>query len=106
MASRYSYIATAQKSTGVTHALVGSFTAPGELNLILGKTTRLEVHTVTPDGLQPVFSDALYGRIATMKLVRFQVRRCGGEQPLEHWELHLWPSIAPWRLRRATKKTA
>ena len=75
--THFSYIATSQKSTGVTHAVVGEFTASGEINLILGKTSRLEVHLVTPDGLTPVLSEGLFGRIATMALIRIQVRGVG-----------------------------
>ena len=36
------YIVTAHKSTAVTHTVVGNFTSPTDLNLIVGKHTRIE----------------------------------------------------------------
>src|SRR5690242_18633278 len=73
-ASPYLYAATSQKPTGVTHAVLGAFTAPAALNLLLAKTSHVEVHTVTSDGLQPVCDVGLHGRIATLQLVRLAVR--------------------------------
>jgi hypothetical protein len=73
--SHYLYAATSQKPTGVTHAITGSFTGARDVNLILGKTSRLEIHTVTPTGLQPVADVGIYGRIANMQLMRLPVRR-------------------------------
>ena len=36
------YVVTAHKSTAVTHTVVGNFTSPTDLNLIVGKHTRIE----------------------------------------------------------------
>ncbi|KAK0579707.1 hypothetical protein LWI29_030159 [Acer saccharum] len=47
---------------------VGNFTAPQELNLILAKCTRIEIHLLTPQGLQPMLDVPIYGRIATLEL--------------------------------------
>lgn len=75
-ASQYNYVVTAQKSTLVSHSLVGKFTSPTDLNLIIAKGSRLEVHTSTPDGLEPVLETSLNGTIEAMKLVRPKVWNC------------------------------
>ncbi len=72
--SPYFYFATSQKATAVTHAAVGALTAPGDVNLVLGKANRLEIYRVTQDGLAPVYDVGLHGRIGTMNLVRVGVR--------------------------------
>eukprot|EP00795_Rhopilema_esculentum_P011588 gene11587-21825_t len=66
----YNYVVTAQKPTAVNAAVTGNFTGPNDLNLILAKNSRLEIHLVTPEGLKPVLDVGLYGRIATMQLFR------------------------------------
>ena len=66
----YSYVVSAQKPTAVNSAVTGNFTGPTDLNLILAKNTRLEIHLVTAEGLKPVLDVGMYGRIATMKLFR------------------------------------
>jgi hypothetical protein len=50
----YNYVVTAQKPTAVTHSLTAAFTGPDQLNLILIKSTRLEIHTMGPEGLVAV----------------------------------------------------
>jgi hypothetical protein len=50
--SCHNYVVTAQRPTAVTHAVVGSFTAPGSVDLVLARATRLEVYTLTSEGLQ------------------------------------------------------
>ena len=50
----YNYVVTSQKPTSVTHALTASFTGPDDLNLVLVRSTRLEVHLMAPEGLVPV----------------------------------------------------
>ncbi|CAG9535052.1 unnamed protein product [Cercopithifilaria johnstoni] len=64
------YIVTAYKPTVVTHAVVGSFIVPTELNLVLAKTNRVELFLVTPEGLKPHRECPVFGRIATIKLFR------------------------------------
>lgn len=66
----YNYVATAQPPTAVTHSLVGNFTAADDVNLIVAESTRIELFKLTPQGLQPVTTFNLYGRISVMKLVR------------------------------------
>ncbi len=50
----YNYVATCQKPTGVTHAFTAAFTGPEDLNLVIVKSSRLEVHSLGPEGLVPV----------------------------------------------------
>ena len=96
-ATRFAYVATAQKPTGVTHAVVGSFTGPNDVNLVLAKTNRLEVHTVTGDGLSPVVSEGVFGRIATLALIRVQV----GRRLRARWRVSAWLFVRA-RGRRVT----
>lgn len=66
----YNYVVTAQKPTSVTMSLTCNFTAPNETNLIMCKNTRVEIHTLTPEGLQPVLDVCIYGRIASVEKFR------------------------------------
>ncbi|CAM6089835.1 unnamed protein product [Calypogeia fissa] len=68
--SGWNYVVTAHKPTNVTHSCVGNFTGPLELNLIIAKCTRIEIHLLTPQGLQPMLDVPIYGRIATLELFR------------------------------------
>ncbi|KAJ4748371.1 DNA damage-binding protein 1 [Rhynchospora pubera] len=68
--SVWNYVVTAHKPTNVTHSCVGNFTAPNQLNLIIAKCTRIEIHLLTPHGLQPMLDMPIYGRIATLELFR------------------------------------
>ncbi|KAI3709968.1 hypothetical protein L2E82_39739 [Cichorium intybus] len=68
--SAYNYVVTAHKPTNVTHSCVGNFTGPQQLNLIIAKCTRIEIHLLTPQGLQPMLDVPIYGRIATLELFR------------------------------------
>jgi hypothetical protein len=69
----FSYVVTSQKPTGVTHALVGAFTRPDSRNLILAKTTRIELYSLDDGGLDPVFEVPVFGRVACMELIRLEV---------------------------------
>ncbi|VVB12240.1 unnamed protein product [Arabis nemorensis] len=68
--SVWNYVVTAQKPTCVSHDCVGNFTSPQELNLIVAKCTRIEIHLLTPQGVQTILDVPLYGRIATLELFR------------------------------------
>ncbi|KAG0461871.1 hypothetical protein HPP92_020347 [Vanilla planifolia] len=68
--SVWNYVVTAHKPTAVSHSCVGNFTSPQELNLIIAKCTRIEIHLLTPHGLQPMLDVPIYGRIATLELFR------------------------------------
>ena len=50
--------------------LLGNFTSPDDLNLIIAKNTRLEIYVVTPEGLRPIKEVGIYGRIAVLELFR------------------------------------
>uniref|UniRef100_A0A1D1ZT42 DNA damage-binding protein 1 n=1 Tax=Auxenochlorella protothecoides TaxID=3075 RepID=A0A1D1ZT42_AUXPR len=65
---RYNYVVTAQKPSSVRHSVVGCFTAPGAVNLIVSKCTRLEISVITADGLQGVMDVPIYGRISALRL--------------------------------------
>ena len=49
---------------------LGNFTSHDDLNLLIAKNTRLEVYTVTPEGLRPLKEISVYGRIAVLELFR------------------------------------
>ncbi|KAG0048736.1 DNA damage-binding protein 1a [Gryganskiella cystojenkinii] len=61
---------TARKSSAVFQAIKGNFTGPEDLNLILGKGTRVEVYLVGRDGLKMVKEFGIYGEIACMEAFR------------------------------------
>ena len=66
----YNYVVTAQPPTAVFRSLVGNFTAKTDLNLIVAHSTRIELFLLTPEGLVAVSDVGLYGRVATMELIR------------------------------------
>eukprot|EP00126_Sphaerothecum_destruens_P012593 Sdes_comp21582_c0_seq1m20185 len=68
----YNYVVTAQKPTAVTHAVTGCFTSPHCRDLILGKSTHLEIFQFTAEGLKPLLDVGIYGRISIMELFRPQ----------------------------------
>ncbi|KAJ1902714.1 DNA damage-binding protein 1a [Coemansia sp. IMI 209127] len=64
---QYQYVVSAHKANSVTASVSGSFTAPHELNLVVAKGNRLEVHTfVTPQQLSLVGEYQLNGHISTL----------------------------------------
>ncbi|KAL4855081.1 DNA damage-binding protein 1 [Chlorella vulgaris] len=67
---QFNYVVSAHKPTSVQHSAVGHFTSATDLNLIISKSTRLEVHRLTPEGLQGVLDVPLYGRVAALQLFR------------------------------------
>ncbi|GER24636.1 DNA damage-binding protein 1 [Striga asiatica] len=60
----------ALEPTNVTHSCVGNFTAPNDLNLIVSRCTRIEIHLVSFQGLQLMLDMPIYGRIAILELFR------------------------------------
>ncbi len=77
------YYATSQKSTAVTHSVVGQITAPNELNLVLGKTSRIEIYRITNEGLSPLCDIGINGRIGTMNIIRIAVSIYDDEEGTE-----------------------
>ncbi|KAF9365058.1 DNA damage-binding protein 1a [Mortierella sp. NVP85] len=61
---------TARKSSAVFQAIKGNFTGPEDLNLILGKGTRIEVYLIGRDGLKLIKEFGLYGEIACLEPFR------------------------------------
>ncbi|KAF9999405.1 DNA damage-binding protein 1a, partial [Modicella reniformis] len=61
---------TARKSSAVFQAIKGNFTGPEDLNLILGKGTRIEVYIIGRDGLKLIKEFGLYGEIACLEPFR------------------------------------
>ncbi|KAJ1662770.1 DNA damage-binding protein 1a [Coemansia sp. RSA 1813] len=64
---QYQYVVSAHKANSVTASVSGSFTAPHELNLVVAKGNRLEVHAfVTRQQLNLVGEYQLNGQISTL----------------------------------------
>ncbi|GMH41385.1 hypothetical protein BSKO_09295 [Bryopsis sp. KO-2023] len=66
----YNYVVTAQKPMGVTHSVVGNFTSPTDVNLIIGKFSRIEIHKLQREGLHGMLDVPIYDRIAALTLFR------------------------------------
>ena len=69
----YNYVVTAHKPTAANASLFGNFTGPDDLNLIVAKNNRLDIQLVTAEGLVPLLDVGIYGRIASMQLIRPKV---------------------------------
>ncbi|KAJ3184381.1 DNA damage-binding protein 1a [Gaertneriomyces sp. JEL0708] len=76
MASHY-YVATAKKPDSVSLAIRANFTATEDVNLIVSKTTHLEVHVLENDPydenantLRLLLDLPIYGRISTLRKFR------------------------------------
>ncbi|CAO3669575.1 unnamed protein product [Rhizopus stolonifer] len=70
--SYHKYVVTAQKPTATQFSVKGSFTCSEETNLILGKGNRIEVYTLTPNGLKPTIEFSIYGMIVALELFKPQ----------------------------------
>lgn len=46
----------------------GHLTSPTDLNLVVARNNRVELHLVTPEGLRPLKELPIYGKIACMHL--------------------------------------
>ena len=66
----FQYAVTAQPPTAVTHALKARLTGPDDDNLVVVRSTLLEVYTVSPEGLVSVANVPLYGRVAVAEAFR------------------------------------
>ncbi|KAK8792811.1 hypothetical protein WA158_004975 [Blastocystis sp. Blastoise] len=62
----YHYVASAKQPNAVTHGVVGHFTGPDNLDLIIAKCNRLELYNVTSEGLQPVYDVPIYAQISAL----------------------------------------
>ena len=50
----HNYVVTAQQPTAVTNCATGNFTSPTDLNLIIARSTRIEILSVSPEGLRSI----------------------------------------------------
>jgi len=50
--------------------IAGNFTSGNDLNLLIAKSTRIEIYLVTAEGLRPIKEISIYGRVTIMKLFR------------------------------------
>ncbi|CAL4129658.1 unnamed protein product [Meganyctiphanes norvegica] len=64
----YNYVVTAHKPTAVTACATGHLTSPTDLNLVVARNNRVELHLVTPEGLRPLKELTIYGKISCMHL--------------------------------------
>ncbi|XP_071542214.1 DNA damage-binding protein 1 [Panulirus ornatus] len=64
----YNYVVTAHKPTAVTACATGHLTSSTDLNLVVARNNRVELHLVTPEGLRPLKELTIYGKIACMHL--------------------------------------
>jgi hypothetical protein len=64
----YNYVVTAHRPSAVTESLVATFTGPNDINLIISKVLRIEIHRLLPDGLQGVADVPIYGRIVNIRV--------------------------------------
>jgi len=53
--------------------LKGNFTGPDDLNLILAKNSKIEIHLVSPEGLRHVLDVNIYGIVTCMQIFRPKV---------------------------------
>ena len=74
--ARWNYCVTANRPTRATHSCCGAFTAPGARNLLVAKSSFVEIFLLTPRGLKALHDVPIYGRIAVMELFRAKVRDC------------------------------
>ena len=74
--ARWNYCVTANRPTRATHSCCGAFTAPGARNLLVAKSSFVEIFLLTPRGLKALHDVPIYGRIAVMELFRPKVRDC------------------------------
>ena len=88
--SSLNYVVTAHPPTAITacatgtslnllfnefikkNSILGNFTSPTDLNLILAKVNHIEVLSVTPEGLRPIKQFTINGRVEVMKFFRPQ----------------------------------
>lgn len=73
--SQYSYVATSQRSTVVTQALVSHFTSTIDVNLILVKNNYLEIYLYKEEQIMLLFSSPFYDRIKNIELFKIDNKK-------------------------------
>jgi len=66
----FGYVVTAHKPSVVTHSVVGNFTSPEKRDLLLARSTRIELYSISREGLIPLVELPINGVIVVMRLVR------------------------------------
>ena len=66
----HNYLVTAHPPTAVSACATGNFVSASDLNLVLAKTNLIEVLSVSPEGLRPVKSFTINGKVEVMKFFR------------------------------------
>eukprot|EP00878_Enallax_costatus_P005870 GHUV01006158.1.p1 GENE.GHUV01006158.1~~GHUV01006158.1.p1 ORF type:complete len:800 (+),score=216.97 GHUV01006158.1:186-2585(+) len=66
----FNYCVTAHKPTAVRQCVVGSFTSGSDVNLIIGRSTQIDIQLLTPEGLKGVLTVPLYGVVSALNLFR------------------------------------
>ncbi len=69
----FNYVVTAQKPTNITSAICCHFTGSDVTNLILCKSTKIDILNVTASGLEVFREIPLYGRIALIKVSTYVI---------------------------------
>ncbi|KAI9141453.1 mono-functional DNA-alkylating methyl methanesulfonate N-term-domain-containing protein [Paraphysoderma sedebokerense] len=64
------YVVTAHPASSVSHALKANFTSSDDINLVLSKSTRIEIYTFHDEGLRLVTEVPVYGRILVLESYR------------------------------------
>lgn len=70
-----SYCVSARKASVVTESVVGNFTGPDNVDLLVAKGNRIEVKLVSPEGLKNPSEIPIYGQILTIALIKYK-REC------------------------------
>ena len=60
------YIVSAQQSTTVTHCLKGHFLSAESLDIVLAKSSKLEIYSVTETGFTPIYEVPIFGRVSSL----------------------------------------
>lgn len=60
------YVVSVQQPTAVTHCIKGHFLSPSSVDVVVAKTSKLELYSVAESGLIPVYEVPIYGRIAAL----------------------------------------
>ena len=66
----HNYVVTAQHSTAVDACDTGNFTSQNDLNLLIARNTKIEIMSVTPEGLRSIREFNINGSVDVMKLFR------------------------------------
>ena len=69
-ATPYMYVVTAQCPTATNVAITSNFTGTNDLNLILAKNSKIEIHVISPEGLRHYMDLSINGCVTCMQSFR------------------------------------